>query len=87
MPRASRSGSLSVCSDWLTLHQAVEQLQQALLAAARLDFVVLVVAEHQPADAVVVAQRGPADQAAAWAASTDLNISPEPKNSRGFARP
>lgn len=42
--------------------QAVEQLQQALLAAPWLDFIVLVVAEHQAADAVVVAQRGPADQ-------------------------
>ncbi|MCY1423219.1 hypothetical protein D9M71_389270 [compost metagenome] len=42
--------------------QAAEQLQQALLAAPRFDFVVLVVAEHQAADAVVVAQGGPADQ-------------------------
>ncbi len=46
----------------INLDQAVEQLQQALLAAPRLDFVVLVVAEHQSADAVVVPQRGPADQ-------------------------
>lgn len=64
------------------LGQAVEQLQQALLAAPGLDFVVFVVAEHQPADAVVVAQRGPAEQRRSLAASTDLNISPEPKNSR-----
>ncbi|MNH14852.1 hypothetical protein D3C79_744530 [compost metagenome] len=42
--------------------QAVEQLQQALFAASWLDFIMLVVAEHQAADAVVVAQRGPADQ-------------------------
>ena len=43
--------------------QAIEQLQQALLAAPWLDFVVLQVAEHQAADAVVMAQGGPADQA------------------------
>ncbi|MNP51339.1 hypothetical protein D3C76_1456490 [compost metagenome] len=44
------------------LGQTVEQLQQALLAAPRLDFVGVVVAEHQPADAVVVPQCGPAEQ-------------------------
>lgn len=44
-------------------HQAVEQLQQALFAAPWLDLVVVVVAEHQAADPVVVAQGGPADQA------------------------
>ena len=43
--------------------QAIEQLQQALLAAPCLDFVVLLIAEHQAADAVVMAQCGPADQA------------------------
>ncbi len=43
--------------------QPVQQLQQALLAAPWLDFLLLAAAEHQPADPVVVAQRGPADQA------------------------
>ncbi len=41
---------------------AIQQLQQALLAAARLDFLTLI-AEHQPADAIIVAERRPADQA------------------------
>ena len=44
-------------------HQTVEQLQQALFTASRLDFVMFVVAEHQSAHAVVVAQRCPTDQA------------------------
>nr|GEX69762.1 hypothetical protein [Tanacetum cinerariifolium] len=43
-------------------HQPVQQLQQALLAASGFDFVVLVVTEHQPADAIVVPQRGPSHQ-------------------------
>ncbi len=43
-------------------HQAVEQLQQALFAASRLDLVVFVIAKYQPADPVIVFQRRPADQ-------------------------
>src|SRR5690606_27560984 len=43
--------------------QAVKQQQQALLAAPWLDLVLLVLAEDQPANTIVVAQRSPADQA------------------------
>src|SRR5690606_14785218 len=43
--------------------QAVKQQQQALLAAPWLDLLMLVLAEDQPANTIVVAQGGPADQA------------------------